>query len=183
MTNEEEVIIDPTNNEEEIEIDLSEEDSESINSEEDKKVLTPEEKKSKKEGMFKRLAKDLGYDVKKPEPKPEVKQENKDSLSSSDMFALLKANVHEDDIEDVKTFARAYNLDIKSAIKDDKLKAMLKINEEKRASSEAANVGPTRRTTTKVSPDELMKQAQSGKLPESDDDIAKLMEAKLMQRE
>ena len=113
----------------------------------------------------------------KLEEKP--KETPKDTLSDSDMFALLKNNIHEDDVERVKKFAKADEITVAEALKSDELKAILDLRSEQRATAGATNVGATRRTQVKVSGDELINQAKSGKFPESDSDIARLMEAKL----
>lgn len=96
-------------------------------------------------------------------------------LSQGDMLAVLKANIHEDDMERVQKFAALEGLSIKDALKSDDLKALLSIREEKRQTASASNVGTSKRGTGKIADDILLENFKNGTVPESDDDIARLV--------
>lgn len=102
-----------------------------------------------------------------------------DTLSDRDMFALLKANVHEDDVDRVKKYAKFEGITVAEALKSDELEAILKLKAEQRNVADATNVSSQRRGTAKLTDDALIRNAQAGKMPESDDDISRLMRAKL----
>ena len=104
------------------------------------------------------------------------------SLSSSDLLAVMKANVHEDDMDRVEKFAKMEGVSIKDALKHPELKAILSLREEQRATSNAANVTNVRRGSAKLSDDAIIANAQAGKLPENDEDINRLVAAKLKRK-
>lgn len=108
----------------------------------------------------------------------EVKPEAKADLSNSDMFALLKANVAEDDIDDVKEYASLKNISVAEALKSSIVKGILKEKEEQRTVAVATNVTTARRTTSKLSDDALLSKAEKGDLPDDLDEIARLNKAR-----
>lgn len=99
-------------------------------------------------------------------------------LSSADLLAVMNAKVHEDDMERVEKFAKMEGKSIREALKDPELKAILALREEQRNTANASNTANVRRGSTKVPDDVLVANARAGKLPENDDDIARLIEAK-----
>lgn len=99
-------------------------------------------------------------------------------MSLADSHALLKADVHEDDIERVEKFAHDEKISIKEALKSDELKAILSVRIEKRSTANAANISNVRRGPTKTTDDTLLSNASNGKLPDSDEDIERLVAAK-----
>ncbi len=100
-------------------------------------------------------------------------------MSQNDMFAILKADVHEDDVERVQRFAKSEGLSVKDALKSDELKAILALKAEQRKSASASNVGATKRGTGKVTAESLLEKAQKGEMPESDEDMKRLVLARL----
>lgn len=107
-----------------------------------------------------------------PAPAPEVPK----ALSASDIVALSK--IHEDDIERVERFAKSEGLSIKDALKNSELKAILSVRAEERESAEVANTGPVRRGAQKTTDAALLQAAKAGRLPDSDEEIARLVKAK-----
>lgn len=112
----------------------------------------------------------------------EAPSEAPSGLSLADSHALLKADVHEDDIERVEKFAKLEGVSIKEALKNPELKAILGVRAEQRTTAQAANVSPARRGSTKVSEETLLANARAGKLPESDEDIQRLVAAEAAAR-
>lgn len=117
------------------------------------------------------------------EKKESVKQEPskekvENVLTPKDTIALMKANINEDDIDDIVDYAKYKGIPVTEALKTTTVKSMLAEKEEFRASANAANVNNTKRGVAKLSDDSLISNARSGKLPESDDEIARLMRAK-----
>lgn len=103
-------------------------------------------------------------------------------MSLADAAALLKADVHEDDIERVEKFAKSEGVSVREALRNDELKAILAVRAEKRTTAQAANVSNVRRGPTKMADDVLISNAEKGRLPEDDEGISRLVAAKLKQK-
>lgn len=125
----------------------------------------------------KEIAENQRIRAEKAEKKTKEKVEPTSTHSTSDIVALSK--VHEDDIERVEKFAKDEGVSIKEALKNDELTAILNVRAEKRNVSDATNTGNSRRVSAKVSDEALIANASSGKLPTSDEDIDRLIAAKL----
>lgn len=100
------------------------------------------------------------------------------SLSPADLVAVMNARVHEDDMERVERFAISEGITIREAVRNPEMKAILDVRAEQRNTAVATNVENVRRGVTKVSGDALIARAQSGNIPDSDDEIASLIQAK-----
>lgn len=99
-------------------------------------------------------------------PKPEVKDENKsDDLTIKDAVLIQRANVEVEDIDEVVRWAKFNNQTIGQALSDDTLKTVLAKRAEIRKSAQATSTGTSKRVVTKVSDEEIVKDAQNGKLP------------------
>lgn len=107
---------------------------------------------------------------------PEKKEEVKDSLSEIDVFALVKADVAEDDIAEVKSYAKYRGVSVSEALKDKTLKSILSEKAEERRSADVSNTSK-QKVSTKLSPEVLREKAKKGDLPDSD--IDKLVEAEM----
>jgi len=118
--------------------------------------------------------------IMKAKEKKEVQAQSKDSVvhNLSDSVAILNAKVHEDDIERVERYAKSEGMSIKDALKDPELKAILALREENRNTAVATNTSNSRRGSAKTTAETLVANASQGKLPDSDEDIARLVAAK-----
>lgn len=167
MENETEIITQENDSEEEVELEEVEEEQ--------------EEQEESVEQLKKKLAtleaQKEHWREKANKPKEEVVVQNS-SLSSSDLLAVMKANVHEDDMERVEKFAKMEGVSIKDALKNPELKAILSLREEQRNTASATNVTNVRRGSVKMTDEQIIANAQAGKLPEDDDAIARLVAAK-----
>jgi len=103
---------------------------------------------------------------------------NNDSLSSYDMLAILAAKVDEEDTDRVIKFAKDEGISVREALKNPELKAILDVRAEQRDTAAAANTTNVRRGPSKTPDDVLISNASKGKLPESDEEIARLVAAK-----
>lgn len=99
-------------------------------------------------------------------------------LSETDIYALVKANVPEEDIPDVREYATLKNISLAEALKTNVVKNILQEKKEEREVSEATNVSTARRTTQKASDETLLSEARSGKMPEKSEDITRLLMAR-----
>lgn len=100
-------------------------------------------------------------------------------LSTKDTIALMNAKVNEDDIDEIVDFAKFKGISVSEALKTDVVKTILSTKAEQRTIAEATNTGTSRRSSAKVSDESLVANASAGKLPESDDEIERLLRAKL----
>ena len=159
-------------------IDSTNDEIEVIDSE-DNETEEVEEVEAKKEEYTPR-EKQLHARLKKAEAKLKEKVVTKvedGNLSSSDLLAVMKADVHEDDMERVERFAKSEGQSIKDALKNPELKAILGIRSEERGTANASNVTNTRKGSTKPSDETLISNANRGKLPEDDAGIEALVAA------
>lgn len=139
--------------------------------EEDIEVL-----KRKNQELYERMRKAEGFkrDPKtgkwvKPEPKPEEVKPVKDSdITLTELHSLLKANVPEEDTNEVRLYARSHGVSITDALKMEEVKAILRTKEEIRRTAEAAATGGGRRGVSKPTNDELLEKARTGEV-----DVAK----------
>ncbi len=88
------------------------------------------------------------------------------NLSLKEIAIVAKANIHEDDIDDVAEYASFKKIPFVEALKLTEVKAKLAEKAEFRKSAEIANAGGSKRTPTKPSPDKLMSDLSAGKVPE-----------------
>lgn len=95
-------------------------------------------------------------------------------LSITDQMALVRADVHEDDLEEVQEFAKFKKITIAEALKTPMLKSILLDNKEKRDTAIAANITSSKRVSGKVSDETIFTKAMKGELPESDEELARL---------
>jgi len=108
---------------------------------------------------------------------PAPVQSGKD-LSQSDLLAILRNNVNEDDVDEVKDYAKLKNVSVAEALKSNFVKSFLKEKEENRRVANASNTGAVRRSTAKVADETLVSKALKGEMPESDEDIDRLVSAR-----
>jgi len=100
--------------------------------------------------------------------KEETKVANNDSnLSPKDLYALNRANVDLEDIDEVEKAAKILGKSIPEALEDDMVKSLLQRRGEERKTAEASNVRGGKPSTKKASPQEILKRAESGNIPEA----------------
>jgi hypothetical protein len=101
-----------------------------------------------------------------------------EGLSIGDTLYLAKADIHEEDISDVLTYAQKMGVSVKDAHAF--YKPVLKERQEIRQTALATQTGGGNRGTKSASPEVLLRKAESGEI--SEDDIEKLTEARMAQR-
>src|SRR3990167_5530170 len=126
-----------------------------------------------------------GFDGKwiKPEPK-EIKEEKTETksepLSLKDIRALQ--DVHDDDVDEVVEFAKFKGISITEAKKLPAVQALLSTKKEERTTAEATNTGKSGKSSSKNTYEAILERAESGQLPEDDEGIKALSEARLQSR-
>jgi len=107
------------------------------------------------------------------------KQPAQSDLSQNDLIAIMKADVHEEDITEVTDYAKLKGLSVKEALNSSVVKAILSERKEERTSAGATNTSGSKKAPAKVSSDRLLSDAREGKMPESDQDIQRLLDAQI----
>jgi hypothetical protein len=110
--------------------------------------------------------------------KTETKPTSNSDLSGLDIFALTKANVDSEDVEEVVNWAKYKGVPVSEALKSNELNAILNVRKDMRVTANASNTGASRRQTGKLSDEALLNQARSGKMPESEEDLDRLVRLK-----
>ena len=101
-------------------------------------------------------------------------------FSPKDYLALSQAGVPADDLDEVTDFAKYKGITIAEALKSSYIQSTLKEKAEERKTADATNTGGGKRELNKTSGKELLKKFKSSEeLPESDEELQKLVEAEL----
>lgn len=100
-----------------------------------------------------------------------------ESLSIKDIKALQ--DVPDEDVDEVIEFSKFKKISIAEAKQHPAMQSFLKTRMEERKTAEVANTGGGRRAVSKNTDADILEKAMTGHLPESDDDIKRLAEARL----
>lgn len=182
-TNEQEIIdstIDTETTENEVELELEDdstevvEDIDSLPEWAKKKILT--EKAQKDHWKKKATEKKEVVENKKEVKETVTPKEN--GISQTDLYALIRANVAEEDIQEVVDYAKLKNIPVSQALKSNVVKTILSEREEERKTANATNVGKAKSAPSRASEETLLEKARSGELPERDEDIIRLVKAR-----
>lgn len=117
---------------------------------------------------------ELQKKVAPPIPPKDDKKENE--ISPKDVYTLIDAKVHREDISDVQDYAKLKNITIDEALKSSTVKAILADKTEARRVADATNTAPARRSVATPTDESILSDASSGKLPE---DPSKVAEARI----
>ena len=182
MTTNETENFDSTNEEELVDIDTTEEVVEEIDTE-DEQDDAQTDLETKLEALEKETLKIQKAKKEQKAQKAESQESPIDGdLTTKDLYALVSAKVAEEDISDITDYAKMKNISVAEAIKTNVIQTILADKSEERKVANATNTGSARRSTAKVSEDVLLNNARSGKMPESDEDLDRLLEARLHRR-
>lgn len=91
--------------------------------------------------------------------------QNESTLTQKDWLVLAKADVHEDDIDDVVEYARFAKIDISKALSSTVIKSILAEKAEARKAEVASNIKGGKPGAHKRSDADVYKDAQNGKMP------------------
>lgn len=135
------------------------------------------ESRRREQALYEQLKKAKGFkrDPKtgkwvKPEPKPEAKVEGTGDITKTELFSLVKANVADEDVNEVVLYARSHQMSVTEALKLPEVKAILRTKQDLRKSAEASNTGSVRRGSSKLTADDILDNARKGVLPSVNDD-------------
>lgn len=121
---------------------------------------------------------------KTPKNKEKETLKNEDDISQKDLYTLVGAKVHEDDVDEVIDYAKHKDISIKEALKTTVVKTILSEKKEERETAAATATGKKRGGSSKVSGDSLLSRAESEfKIPETIEDTKRLVEARLKSKQ
>lgn len=103
-------------------------------------------------------------------------QKKESDYSLQDIRAL--SDVHDEDVAEVVEFAKFKGISITEAKKHPVISALIETNKEFRATEAAKNSGKGKQGTSRTTDAELVEQAASGNLPDDDEGITRLAEAR-----
>lgn len=115
---------------------------------------------------------------KKPKETSVSKEPKEDGISQTDLYALMKADVAEEDLSEVTDYAKLKGITVKEALKSTVVQTILGEKAEQRNVAEATNTGNTKTSTGQVSDDVLIANAEKGVMPETDEDLERLHAAR-----
>lgn len=87
-------------------------------------------------------------------------------ITIKDQQALLRNNVHEDDIDEVVEYAAFKKISVSEALKSDVIKTTLSNKAEFRKTAETSNTSSAKKGASKVSDDTLVSKLSKGEVPE-----------------
>ena len=154
--------------------EVVEETTETVETQEEESVEEIKARLAKAE----ELANNYKIRAEKAEKKSKTETKPTSDLSGLDIFALTKANVDSEDVEEVVNWAKYKNVPVSEALKSNELNAILNVRKDMRVTANASNTGASRRQTGKLSDEALLNQARSGKMPESEEDLDRLVRLK-----
>lgn len=99
-----------------------------------------------------------------------------EGLSLKDVKALQ--DIPEEDIDEVVEYAKYKGVSIAEIKKDSVMQGILRTRLEERKTAEATNTGGGRPSPSKASDETLLSKAEKGDLPESAEEIERLVDAK-----
>jgi hypothetical protein len=150
--------------------------------EETTEEVVEEETKEEEEVDYKALAEknaELANNYKVRAEKAEKKAKEvqpSTSLPQSDLLYLAKADIHEEDVEELTTYAEKMGVSVKEA--HEFLKPVFDIRQEQRKTAQTTETKSGRGKTQKTGDDYLDTALKTGELPDSDEAMQALILAK-----
>lgn len=98
---------------------------------------------------------------------PKDTAEEGQQLSQKDWLLLAKADVHQDDVDDIVEYAAFKKISIAEALKSSTIKAILADKAEARKTADATAKKSARPSGQKPSDDQVLQKARDGEIPEA----------------
>lgn len=110
---------------------------------------------------------------------PENKENKSETMSSTDLYALMNAKVAEEDISIVREYSELKKIPIADALKATVVITMLGEAVEARRVAAATHTGGARRGSQAPSGNEILAQAKGGQVPDDDAGMDALVDARM----
>jgi len=174
---------DISNEEVEVEVEQEEVVREEA-SEEETETETQDDRDTKIEELEKQVKTLKIQKAKKAEKAQKVEKEEvtQGGLSTDDLYSLMTAKVAREDVATVTKYAKFEGISVDEALKSNVVQTILTDKANARKVAGATNTGSARRGSSEVSEDVLLANARKGKMPESDADMDRLIEARMNSR-
>jgi hypothetical protein len=91
----------------------------------------------------------------------------------------MRANVDEEDIQEVVDYAKLKGIPVSQALKTNVIKTILDEKAEERKTALATNTGKAKASPSRASDETLLDKASKGELPEKDEDMQRLVKARI----
>lgn len=105
-----------------------------------------------------------------------AKSSAKPDLTPTDIYALLKADVEEEDFQEVVDYAHLKGISVKDALKSSVVQGIIAEKKEERKTAEATATGNKRSRPKPPTGDELLHKARTtGELPDREEDLQELV--------
>jgi len=167
--------VEPENETQETAVEQTEESSEIV----EEVVSKAEYDKLKEIADNQRIRAEKAEKAAKQKAEKPANQQQQSGLAPTDLYALLQANVPQEDVSEVTDYAKLKGISVSEALQSSVVKNILAEKAENRKVQAAANVSTTRRNSGKVSDETLLNVArQKGELPDSDNEIERLFLAR-----
>jgi len=113
--------------------------------------------------------------------KASKKAPSQDELTSRDVLYLAKADIHDDDLQEVLDWARFKGVTVADAHKQ--LKPSLDMRQQERLTQLATQAGRSMRGSNKTSGEDMLRKAEkTGEIPDTEDGLRALAEARLARK-
>jgi len=116
-----------------------------------------------------------------------VKKEESELPKKSEGYSLQDiralSDVHDEDVQEVVDFAKFKGITITEAKKNPTVQTILKQKTEERATAAATNTAVSRKGASKVSSEDLLDKFNQGDVPEKEEDLKKVIEARWTAKE
>jgi len=110
---------------------------------------------------------------------PKQEAQTDQNLTNKDLLALMGEKItDESDVEYLQKYAKGLGMTIAEALKDNIIKAKLEERQDERKTEQATNSGGGSSSNAKVTGASILKRAEKGDLPESAEDMDKLVKAR-----
>jgi len=170
-------------------VDLEIEETEEVREEPEEESDDEDTQEETAEEVIERLTKENKtlkiQKAKKAEKAQKVEKEApvQGDMSATDMLALINAKVTDSDsISQVTEYAKFKNIDVSEALNSPVVQTILENKRNEVKVAKATNTGSARRGNSEVSEDVLLANASKGKMPESDADLDRFIEARMNRR-
>jgi hypothetical protein len=151
----------------------------------DEEVGETEVLKQRNQELYEQLKKAKGFVrdkdgkwIKKEVLQVPKEQKISEDITRTELYSLVKANVPEEDTQEVIIYAKSHGVSITEALKTPEVKALLGVRKEYRQTAEAANTGNSRRGASKLPDETIIQSASKGELPTDDEGIRRLAQLK-----
>lgn len=168
-------VADISNQQEEADLDTANEENYEQEEESIEELKAAKEKAEKLANNYKIRAEKA---EKAAKAKPEFNSKQSSTagdISSKDLYALMNAKVAPEDIDEIKDYASMKKISISEALNTNVVKSILNDKAEQRKVALASNVGNSKRVSNNMTDDALLNNFKKGILPESDEDIERLV--------